>query len=49
MIQKNPHKLKPPDRTYVMTGLKPAVTQASALNSKKKKIYSDTVLQTLWL
>lgn len=44
MTQKKPlHKLKPPDQTCVMTGLKPVIIQARALNSKKKN-YSDTVL-----
>lgn len=38
MTQKNPHKLKPPDQNCVMTGLKPAITQARALNREKKII-----------
>lgn len=35
--------MKPPDQTCVMTGLKPAIIQARALNSKEKN-YSDTLL-----
>lgn len=38
MTRKNLHKLKPTDQTCVMTGLKPVIIQARALNSKKKKI-----------
>lgn len=36
MTRKNLHKLKPPDQICVMTGLKPAIIQARALNSKEK-------------